>query len=412
MEEDLSLLEEHLRDGTLGYYKTNLALILLARHASFFLRENEPTLARWCVFAHEYAHFLHNFSTVAGMYDFIAHLRLTRLFVRTVGTIGTSSGSQVLQAAEIAEFAQLQTWRRHLRGDARCPFDKTYHRREVKTRVTGVKKFPASVALSGQVLAVDEVTVAFKVRSASTEEEECLLHFGSWHIMEALAYEIERIIFIAFGSPPSFVDAHMPAFPYKLGRQVFEHISQMEPAAGTLARICVMALQSSDPGAAFFDLATAFANRPTAESEDDTLGRLVAIMQTDFNQRGREIIATTLRPEFDVFASRGAAGRAIAALGDACCKYVELRTQAPFFEVELFERKMDRDVVLEMLRSFPPCPVVHEAGLTGEGLEYFNLSEIELDPEFVGNLGAYHSMGQFMLAHLASDRFLRGGSAC
>lgn len=75
---DVDQFEEHLNTTTLGSYTRNLAIIRLSRDASYWFEENEPTIDRLAVFIHEYVHYLHNFSTIAGIYDFIAQIRLAR----------------------------------------------------------------------------------------------------------------------------------------------------------------------------------------------------------------------------------------------------------------------------------------------------------------------------------------------
>ena len=96
----IAFVSDYLHSRTLGTYKSNLALITLQREASFWIANNESTVEHWCMFAHEYAHFLHNFSTIAGLYDFVPHLRLMGLFVRTVDVNGTSHGTDALTEQE------------------------------------------------------------------------------------------------------------------------------------------------------------------------------------------------------------------------------------------------------------------------------------------------------------------------
>jgi hypothetical protein len=147
---ELQLPDRQLESGAVGYYKTNWALISLIRSRSFWVAENEPTVERLCLFAHEYAHYLHNFSTIAGLYDFIAQLRFDRLFIRTVDSSGQANGMLVLDETERAEFGTLMKWRRHLRGDIGFPFDETYHRRDVKIRVIAADRVQGVIELPRQ----------------------------------------------------------------------------------------------------------------------------------------------------------------------------------------------------------------------------------------------------------------------
>jgi len=218
--------------------------------------------------------------------------------------------------------------------------------------------------------------------------------------MEALAYEIERTIFKANAADFVDVDTAVPVYPYKLGRLLFEHCAKTSPATEVFSRVCLMALQSSDPGASFIDIALAFANRDAREADEVTLGRLESITLSQVRETANDIINRTLRPEFGRFASRGPMGKAVAALGDLCCEYVRTRSNDLFFELHLFERILDRDGLHHLIEAFPPCPIVHEAR-GGASAEFFNLSLTELSPDAVDAL----SCGQFMFAHLREDGF-------
>jgi hypothetical protein len=117
-EEDVAVVADHLPSTTLGIYHRNHCLIRLKQDFSFWNPDNEPTLGRLSVFVHEYFHFIHNFSTIVGLYDFVVHLRLLRPFCNTVGFDGRSMGSSVLDSEARNEIQSLLTWRNHLRGGA------------------------------------------------------------------------------------------------------------------------------------------------------------------------------------------------------------------------------------------------------------------------------------------------------
>jgi hypothetical protein len=312
-----------------------------------------------------------------------------------------------LAEQERADFQKWLTFRQHLHGDVCSPFDTNYHRRDIQIRITDVKKVQSSLQFSTQSfpLQIESVHVSFSVSSASTPEENCSATFGSWHVMEALAHEIERTIFKANGADAVVIESTVPPYPYKFGRLLFERFAKMSPAVGVFSRVCLMALQSTDPGLSFIDIANAFANRPAGEADEVTLSRMEDITLHKIREIANDIINRTLRPEFNIFASRGGpVGRAIAALGDLCCKYVDLRSNDLFFELRLFEQILDRDTLRHLIESFPPCPIVHEAKIGG-GTEFFNLSLTELSQDAVDALCVYQTFGQFMFAHLRQDGF-------
>jgi hypothetical protein len=306
----------------------------------------------------------------------------------------------VLDEQEKLDFGKWHSLRQHLSG-MRYPFDPDYHRREVQISITGNEKAPASLSFSTQTFSMDleSTQVSFEVWSASTPEERRTLIFGSWHIMEALAYEIERTIFKANGADVAALDSTVTTYPYKFGRLLFEHVARTIPSEAVFSRVCVMALQSTDPGASFIDMANVFRKRPLSEPDAVTLSRLERITLIELRQNVDTIITQTLKPEFERFAPRGAIGAALATLGEMACKYVDLRTKDLFFELSLFEQSLDRDTLRQLLQSYPPCPIVHDAKFDGIA-DLFNISLTELSPKAVDALCVYQTFSQFMLAHL------------
>ena len=86
--------------------------------------------------------------------------------------------------------------KQHLLGGARPPFDSDYHRRDVRIAVDDITTSQRSLALSTQPdpFLVEDTNIGFSVWSVSTPPERCSVTFGSWHITEGLAYEIEKSI--------------------------------------------------------------------------------------------------------------------------------------------------------------------------------------------------------------------------
>jgi hypothetical protein len=406
MNTDLALREQYLRSTAAGHYTTNQVLITLSPQYSFWFKDNEPTLERWCIFAHEFAHCLHNFSTIAGLWDFVTYLKLTRFFVGTVGADGRSRGRDALSEPERRDCHNTIFCLRHLRGTARA-FNPDYHRNDVQIKITGVNYRKKTILLSTQPepVELDSAFVSFTVWTPRTPAENCTILFGSWHIMEALAHEIERIILAANHVDVALVDQRTPTYPYKLGRFLFEHCANLTPSSEVLARACLMALQSTDPGATFIDIATAFATRPEGQLDAVTLENFEKISLATFKTFA-ELTPRTLQPEFESFAARGGPiGHAIATLGDMCQRYVDLRLKEHFFELSLFAQTVDRDHLEELLKSFPPCPIVHEATWASEP-QFMNLSFTALAPEDVDALCAYQALHHFVLRHLPSDEFV------
>lgn len=192
-------LEERFSTAA-GLYVTDLALIRLSRDESYWAEGNEPTLRRLAVFVHEYAHYLHNFSTVTGVYGFVTSMRRLRLFAHTVPKEGRSEGSQVLEPDELLEYQGTQQLRGHMAGDLKIDAG---IKREAKRgfEVLGWDFETREVSLVSQELELKRVKVRLRAGSldASLESEFWL---GAHVLSESLAWEMERGVRIQWKSTP------------------------------------------------------------------------------------------------------------------------------------------------------------------------------------------------------------------
>jgi len=263
---DVARVIECLRAGALGTYLPNQALIRLSRDASFWLQANQPTLGRLGVFLHEYAHFLHNFSTITGIYEFIAQLRLLKLFMNTVDKTGRSHGSMVLDSESQRELKCVLEWRNHLTGCQRIPFS-SGHTQDARITVRGITSQDRAIQLGSSKVPILRVQVRVAVDSRSWHSEEINLEPGSHMLMEGLAWELERMLFIGQGVSTDDLDQQFRLFPYRISRALFEQIANHLPSSEVMAKILLLSLQTSDPGNTFIENAKLF------RKELDTGGR-------------------------------------------------------------------------------------------------------------------------------------------
>lgn len=392
-----------LRAHVQGSYVTHQAIIKLGKDASFWLDENEPTLARLAVFLHEYAHYLHNFSTVTGVYEFILQLRCLRLFMNTVGISGTSYGDTKLKFEEKTELDALGLWRHHLAGG-------------VKSAGHGLK-FP-----QGQ-LSVKEVRTGREKISVIAQEVEALwgevdvfivmgakqpqprtIRIGSEVLMEGIAWEIERLLFISQGEDTADLDARIPDYPYKLARVVFEEISKYSPTSSHFARVILLALQSSNPGFSFLELA-GIAGRLHAQgsSAADISDQLVTDMGRLTQGHIEDLVLKTLDVEIEAFRTRGPVGLGLDSMVARCKTLLQLRRDKPFFELELIEAGLEQGSLVDLIKMCPPCPVIQQTGPSTGDIEYMMLSAQPIDQAELGALGAAQGLIQFANSHIGRN---------
>lgn len=123
---------------TAGTYSPNRAFIRLTKACVYWQPGWSGRPEDFAVFLHEYAHYLHNFSTGAGVNYFLYELETVQLFLMTVGPDGTSKGISALEPRWQEHYRLLQQLRGRLRGDFHLPpLARQMHRRSPQIQYVG-----------------------------------------------------------------------------------------------------------------------------------------------------------------------------------------------------------------------------------------------------------------------------------
>ncbi|MDP3271258.1 hypothetical protein [Limnobacter sp.] len=388
------LLDEQLAATTLGTYAPNHAIIRLSQDASFWLEENEPTLDRLAVFVHEYAHYLHNFSTTSGIYGFVATLRLLALFINTVDETGKSLGASALSAEASRELAAIVDWRLHLSGSYSQPFDMA-RMAQTELQVVDVSRHAATIDLSVQTLSIHRVSITLAKASDPTIAGSFFL--GTHVLMEGLAWEIERILFASQGADSGMLDSRFPTWPYKAPRAIFESIAKHSLSPEQMAQVVLLSLLNTDPGDAFIAIADIFLGNALSESPDQIIERLRDVTLKELNSIKSAMIKS-LTIETDRFSSKPTIHRGLKAMMKWAIEFLEVRSGDAFFELNTI-RAADRDDLVEMFKKFPPCPIIQETGPHSQDLELFFIADRDPDHQIVNDLGVTQSLLHFASAH-------------
>lgn len=383
------LLEEQF-SGVAGTYLTDLALIRLGKDESYWSDQNKPTLDRLAVFIHEYAHYLHNFSTFSGLQGFVTSLRRFRLFVNTVDASGRSQGSGVLKPEDLAEYRGAMQLRKHLAGA--LGMSHTFRSASRGSFRIVDWKFDAQHALlASQALKLLRVSVQVRAGSPEATIEESFA-LGSHVLSESLAWEMERILFETQGADLSTLE-RVAAWPYKFARRFLEHATQSAVASEVVAKIALLALQSTDPGVSFVELAGTLRDRGARSPEE--VVETARLQFHTFAIAKQEAIAVALRKEVEPFASRVPLRRSFTTMVESAIQLVSVRVQHPFFEIDVMQDKGGGGLV-EMIKSFPPCPIIHA---TAWGEEIFYISDAEPQAADSISLGVTQAAMQFAAQH-------------
>ncbi len=397
-------LIEHLAAGVAGSYVPNLGIINLRRDVSIFNPENEETPLRFAVFMHEYAHYVHNFSTIAGIYGFVASLRRLKIFANTVDRTGKSHGIELLEAEGKREFRSVFAWQRHLQGDIQAPATQNLQRPDVAISVAAVTLEKSVLQLGPQEFPLTAVRVDYKA-VAGGEDELFTIRLGTLILTEGLAWEIEQMIYSAEGVDSGPLTPR--PFPYRIGRMTMEAISGHRLSNRVMAQVFLLAMQTTDPGLTFVQICYKLRE---AISEPD-VGPILRALTDEIMGRadviGRNLSEGTLALEIAGLVQRGAAGRGLVALTDWCRRFLEKRREEPFFELDLLAPGADRVALSKALNELPPCPVAQERA-DGEGVSLLVFGDNQHEPH---ELAVAQAMLHFANSHYANGSIVETSRA-
>jgi hypothetical protein len=401
--DDVEPLVDHLKSTVAGTYHRNHCLIKLDQDYSYWNPANEPTLGRLAVFVHEYLHFIHNFSTVVGLYDFVVQLRLLRPFCNTVGSNGRSVGSVVLSDEAQSEIRNLLRWRTHLRGSVTSLGKATLNRLRTHPSFLEYAHSVQPIQLAGQSIDCNSLLVSFDVSSLGLDKTTVEVSVGSEVLMECCAVECERILYERHGIASDFVLNNVPVYPYHTARTIFEGISQISPSSEFLCSICILALQSTDPGDAFIQIAEA------CKSEDGLIDEAAKL--SSFKERSdtfmtgvvQRILTETLPLEIAPFRNRGHAGRGLDRMKEWGVTLFNERLKDTWFDINAVNKAPDLQALVDLIQAMPACPIIQVVDKLNnrEELLYFSQDDI-VENSIITELGVAQALLQFSAAHLTS----------
>lgn len=396
---------EYLRGITLGSYARNHSLIRLGRDASFWHPQNEPTLHRLAVFLHEYLHFTHNYSTVVGLYDFFVQLRLVRLYCNTVDREGKSHGEPVLSPDAQKEARSVLEWRQHLRGSVGQDAFNTLRRAKSHPPFVRIQRSNFQLTIGPQTIETHGVAAVFDTSGLGTGLASIEVKLGGDVLMEGCAVEAECLLYEQSGASSDEIRKQVPVYPYLTARAVFEGIAGFSPTSRFFCRICVLALQSTDPGDALVQLAEACKMAGPRADEASLIGSFLSSSKGFFHSAVKRILEDSLQREVEPFAMRGRAGRGLQRMAGWASDLFNRRLGDEFFELGPVEATPDLGPIVEMLRSLPTCPVVQEIDACTDSQELLYFSETEVSPELAQEIGAAQALFHLTDAHIVAGRF-------
>lgn len=395
---DASISYHQMEAGAAGTYAPNRAFIRLHRTSAFWDVGWSGTSADYAIFLHEYTHYLHNFSTNAGISELINEMSAAQIFLMTVGADGKSGGLGILEPWLQEHYRALQKMRRIFRGDYRLPRDAQIHSRNVDMRYADHSIEVESIDFPRQgATDISRVTVEFDVRSDSAEPTRHTVQLGSFMIMESVAFELECFHLEQRGTDVKHHALNVPPAPYKVARRVLEGITGLAWSHAQCVKACLLALQATDSGFALVDIAQRV--RLDSADHDEVLDDMAKVVSRWMDAGAMSDLVTAVANQIAVFAVRPLLAKAMRRFEEQITTYTAARVGNPFFELALASADVASSELYEFFEQFPPCAVQVLNFHSEEPAPLAYIWGKAVDADLVDSLAGYHTMMDFALAH-------------
>ncbi|MDG4901422.1 MULTISPECIES: hypothetical protein [unclassified Mesorhizobium] len=364
-------------------------------------RQPFPTAAAFSYFFHEFAHYLHNISTVSGIAAFINTIELWRCFRSTVGAAGHGEGSAQLGHEHQDHLRRLMAYLIAARRNHTPTLSEIY---SPQSLVVSTVRAETEVGGAGENLLTTLVCDA-KVADRGGQAETLSIHLGTLELLEGAAWLLEKRTVSAVN--PQEIASPPPIFPYHVAQAVAEYAAPGLSEDGVLA--CILAsLQSSDAPAAFQET-LAIARQAVQKGQDPVL-TLRARAQVVIKENEQQLRSAFGALEKE-FSGNGIMAVTVRQIIDTARLGFSKRRADPFFELEIIRKLGDRSLSIDALLSEMPCAVLqrnngHPDQVGRDFLLSFrpNAETATADPE--SGLRVIHSIFDYINRHRRTDGLL------
>jgi hypothetical protein len=393
---------------TVASYLPESMLIKVSPELRLFPDANSPdgfrSASAFGYFFHEYAHYLHNISTLSGIVVFINTIELWRCFRLTLDDTGFSGGSDHLDAKQREHLRTLMSYL----ATARRVYDPVFQNvlEPASVKITSLK--PVLEVTGPNEPLLNMLVCDAEVTDRGDNTEKCRVYIGLLELLESVAWLLERRMFEAIS--PDVQMSEPPVFPYRVVEAAARYLVPGLNNVGTVA--CVLAaLQSSDAPKALSDV-FGIASEALRDGRDP-VDVLREKAKEALNQ-GSSKLEKAFNALEEEFANDGVLAKGIRRIVDTARRAFRHRRIDPFFELQIVEglKLRPESLLRDAIRHYAPCAVLQERdGPDDEIGRDFLLSflvadeENGLDPE--DGLRIVHSIFDFVGRHGTQYRLAR-----
>jgi hypothetical protein len=354
-------------------------------------------------FFHEYAHYLHNISTLSGIVVFINSIELWRCFRLTFDDTGFSGGSDRFDAKQREHLKTLLSYLTTARRVYAPVFQRGLEPASLK--ITSLKPVLEVTGPSDPLLnmLVCDAEVLYEGGNA----ERCKVYIGLLELLESAAWLLEQRMFEAIGSSDPISPA--PVFPYKVVEAAARYAVPGINDTGIIA--CVLtALQSSDAPKALSDV---FGIASQALRDERDPADVLREKAKEALNQGSSKLEEALGKLEQEFENDGVLARAIRQIVETARRAFKHRRIDPFFELQILEdmKLREESTLRDAIRHYAPCAVLQMRDGSEDELgrdlllSFLVADENEYDPE--NGLRIVHCIFDFLDRHRTQAGFSR-----
>jgi len=291
------------------------------------------------VFAHEYWHYLHNVSTVAGFKSFSIEQHHVAAF--SAARQGLPVNVEDRRSMTVIEYG--------LYGDA-VPPDWPESDPSGSVAVTGVEDGEDAAPYGGKPTVVHHVCVDLSAAFEDGQTHAGTMLFGAIALYEFLAAYVEDHVLALKGQASTDT---LPIVPYRLAPLLVDHIAGKVDGY-FVAALATLALLDVHPGKAFVMFVRQFAEeRDHGVSEEVALASIIKRSQDRRTAVFDTILSQDLPDLERVHSDRGLSEFAVKYYGSMFRGLLELRREEPLFDLHVLLAKPDG--LFTLFNNVDPC---------------------------------------------------------
>jgi hypothetical protein len=346
------------------------------------------------MFLHEWFHFIHNISTVNGVYAFFSMLQMWSHFRNTIDVQGRSASERTLSEDAIDEINRVFQLRMAGRRKRDVPAS-LHQKTDMSSTIDSFRRVSTFIT-ADPLRGYEEVTtIKCKLRLEDNIEE---IEIGVVEILEGVAWMLEGKYLLSEGQFPTPIEIA----PYQLIKKLVAHC--LTDIDDDVVIACGLAsLQAIDPPKALCDLLEVLPDK----SPDERMQFLARQTQTMLSYQ-RE----TLEKVFNDMASRFPVdepmGLAVKNLLRQMQDNLAIRRFQPFFEFDLIRlAKDDPEHLKSVISTFTCCRIlVRSSGpddqIGRDTMYKYGFSDANGD-ELMFGMQKLHAALHFVLLHMSEE---------